>query len=279
MSATMRIDAHHHFWKYDPVEYDWIDNKMSVIRRDFLPQDLRAAMDTADVDGVVSVQARQSLEETRWLLELAQQHDFIRGVVGWVPLVSPRVGEEIERFAANPKLRAVRHVLQGEADERYMLGDDFNAGIRELKPHGLAYDILIFERHLPQTIEFVDRHPEQVFVLDHIAKPGIGGNVLSPWRENIRELAKRDNVFCKISGMVTEADYRDWTVGQLRPYVQVVLEAFGPRRLMAGSDWPVCLVACGYRRWWEILESFVAELSPDERQAILGGTAVRAYGL
>jgi L-fuconolactonase len=279
MSATMRIDAHHHFWKYDPVEYDWIDNKMSVIRRDFLPQDLRAAMDTADVDGVVSVQARQSLEETRWLLELAQQHDFIRGVVGWVPLVSPRVGEEIERFAANPKLRAARHVLQGEADERYMLGDDFNAGIRELKPHGLAYDILIFERHLPQTIEFVDRHPEQVFVLDHIAKPRIGANVLSPWRENIRELAKRDNVFCKISGMVTEADYRDWTVGQLRPYVQVVLEAFGPRRLMAGSDWPVCLVACGYRRWWEILESFVAELSPDERQAILGGTAVRAYGL
>ena len=275
----MRIDAHHHFWKYDPVYYDWIDDAMSVIRRYFLPQNLRAAMDEANVDGVVSVQARQSLEETRWLLELAQKHDFIRGVVGWVPLISPRVSEEIERFAANPKLRAVRHVLQGEADERYMLRDDFNAGIRALKGPALAYNILIFERHLPQTIELVDRHPEQTFVLDHLAKPRIRDNVLSPWRENIRELAKRDNVFCKISGMVTEADYRDWTVDQLRPYVEVVLEAFSPRRLMAGSDWPVCLVACGYRRWWEIVHSFVASLSCDEQREILGDTAMRVYQL
>lgn len=275
----MRIDAHQHLWKYDPVEYDWIDDAMSVIRRDFLPDDLLGVTREAGVAGVVSVQARQTLEETRWLLELTDQHDFIRGVVGWVPLVSQRVGEELDRFAANRKLRGVRHVLQGEADERYMLRDDFNAGIRGLKPRGLAYDILIFERQLPQTIEFVDRHPDQAFVLDHVAKPRIRENALSPWRENIRELARRDNVFCKISGMVTEADYRQWTVDQLRPYVEIVLEAFGPRRLMVGSDWPVCLVACGYRRWWEVIEELIAGLSADEQREILGGTAIRAYRL
>ena len=275
----MRIDAHHHFWTYDPLEYDWIDDEMSVIRRDFLPEDLCAAMSGAGIDGVVSVQARQTIEETRWLLDLAGRHDFIRGVVGWVPLVSAGVEEEIERLAASAKLRAVRHVLQGEADDRFMLRDDFNAGIGVLKRHSLAYDILIFERHLPQTIQFVDRHPEQVFILDHVAKPRIADNVLSPWRENIRELARRENVYCKLSGMVTEADYRAWTPAQLAPYVEVVLEAFGPRRLMAGSDWPVCLVACAYKRWWELVKGFIASLSAHEQREVLGGTAVRAYQL
>lgn len=274
----MRIDAHHHFWKYDPVEYDWIDDTMHAIRRDFLPDDLRATMAEAGVGGAISVQARQTVEETRWLLELAERHDEIRGVVGWVPLVSPRVAEALDGLAPNAKLRGVRHVLQAEPDD-YFPRDDFNRGIRALKPYGLAYDILVIERQLPLAIELVDRHPQQVFVLDHIAKPRIGDDILSPWRENIRELAKRENVFCKISGMVTEADYLHWTVEQLRPYVHVVLEAFGPQRLLAGSDWPVCLVACGYRRWWEILESFFAELSPDEQREILGGTAVRAYQL
>lgn len=179
----MRIDAHHHFWKYDPVEYDWISDEMSVIRRDFLPADLQAEIRATGIDGVVSVQARQIVQETAWLLDFAQVNDFIKGVVGWVPLVSRTVAADLARFAENPKLRAVRHVLQGEADERYMLRPDFNAGIRSLKQFDLAYDILIFERHLPQTIEFVDQHPAQIFVLDHVAKPRIKEGVIEPWKK------------------------------------------------------------------------------------------------
>ena len=274
----MILDAHQHFWKYTRTEYDWIDDAMAVIRRDFLPADLKQTIKDAGVVGVVSVQARQTIEETAWLLDLAGKHDFIRGVVGWVPLISPDIDEHLARFAANKKLKGVRHVLQGEADE-YMSRADFNAGIEELRRHDLVYDILIVERQLPAAIALVDRHPNQTFVLDHVAKPRIRENVLDPWRENIRELARRPNVFCKISGVVTEADYRAWTPQQLRPYFDVVLESFGPRRLMFGSDWPVCLVACGYRRWVELVREFIATLSPDEQQNILGDTALRAYAL
>ncbi|MGD8237940.1 MAG: amidohydrolase family protein [Armatimonadota bacterium] len=274
-----KIDAHHHFWKYDPDEYDWIDDGMRAIRRDFLPEDFEAEIAAAGINGVVSVQARQTVEETQWLLELADARDFIRGVVGWAPLVSPGVAGDLERLARNKKLRAVRHVLQGEADEHYMLRQDFNAGIEALRGLGLVYDILILERHLPQTIEFVDRHPDQVFVLDHIAKPRIRENVLSPWRENITELAKREHLYCKLSGMVTEADYEEWTEEQLRPYLETVLTAFGPDRLMFGSDWPVCLVACRYGKWHGIVSSFIATLSVAEQERILGGTATEAYKL
>src|ERR1051325_7389573 len=196
----MKIDAHHHFWKYTPAEYGWIDDAMKIIRRDFLPEHLRCEIVNAGIDGVVSVQARQSLEETRWLLSLAAQHDFIKGVVGWVPLVDASLREHLAEFSTSKKFRAVRHVLQGEPDERYMLRDDFNRGITALREFGLVYDILIFERQLPRTIEFVDRHPNQVFVLDHVAKPRIKDNALVPWRTNLRELARRPNVFCKVSG-------------------------------------------------------------------------------
>ncbi len=275
----MKVDAHHHFWQYTVEEYDWIDDRMSVIRRDFLPEHLREATAAAGVDGVVSVQARQTVAETEWLLSLADANEFIRGVVGWVPLIADDVERDLERFAANSALRAVRHVLQGEPDERYMLRPDFDRGIALLKRFGLAYDVLIFERHLPQTIEFVDRHPDQVFVVDHIAKPRIGENILTPWRENIAELAERENVYCKISGLVTEADYADWTEEQLAPYMTTVLEAFGPDRVMFGSDWPVCLVACGYGRWHDIVCRFVSELSDAEQQRVLGGTAAEAYSL
>jgi L-fuconolactonase len=274
----MTIDAHHHFWKYDPAEYGWVDDAMAVIRRDFLPADLERAIGDGGVDGVISVQARQTVEETQWLLDLTGRHDFIRGVVGWAPLASPTVERDLGRFASHPKLKGVRHVLQAEADG-YMLGREFNEGIAKLRRHGLVYDILITESQLPAAIELVDRHPSQTFVLDHVAKPRIRKNILSPWRENIRDLARRANVFCKISGMVTEADYHAWTPAQLRPYVDTVLECFGPKRLMFGSDWPVCLVACGYRRWVDLVKEFIATLSPGERACILGETAQRAYRL
>lgn len=275
----MVIDAHHHFWRYGPAEYGWISDSMSLLRRDFLPADLAKEIAAAGIDGVVSVQARQTVEETRWLLEMADAHDFIKGVVGWVPLVSPDVGKDLERFAGRTKLKAVRHVLQDEPDDAFMLRPDFDRGIGLLKDFGLRYDILIFERHLPQSIELVDRHTGLTFVLDHVAKPRIRENVLEPWRQNMRELARRPNVYCKISGMATEADHKNWSPAQLRPYMDVALEAFGPRRLMFGSDWPVCLLACAYRRWYEIVSDFVAPLSADERRQILGETAVEAYGL
>jgi L-fuconolactonase len=275
----MIIDAHHHFWRYDPRQYAWIDDAKSVLRRDFLPEHLAAEIAAAGVDGVVSVQARQTIEETDCLLDFADRNEFICGVVGWVPLVSPRVAEDLARFSDRKKLKAVRHVLQDEPDDDYMLRADFNDGIRSLAQFGLAYDILIFERQLPQAIRLVDRHPTQVFVLDHVAKPRIGETALSPWREKIRELARRRNVYCKISGMVTEADWRRWTPKQLRPYYDVVLEAFGPRRLMFGSDWPVCLLACEYRRWKDIVSDYIAALSPAEQQRILGETAIEAYRL
>ncbi len=240
---------------------------------------LRAEIRAAGIDGVVSVQARQTLEETRWLLSLAAETDFIKGVVGWVPLIDANVGSALEEFRAEPKFRAVRHVLQDEPDDRYMLREDFNRGIRALTKLGLVYDVLIFERHLPQTIEFVDRHPGQVFVLDHLAKPRVRDGVMTPWRENMVELAKRENVFCKVSGLVTEADAAGWTEEQLRPYFDVALAAFGPARLMFGSDWPVCLAACAYPRWAGIVERFAAEMSSAEQARVFGGTATEVYRL
>ena len=278
-NKTLRIDAHHHFWKYTVKEYGWIDNAMAVIRRDFLPGHLREEITAAGIDGVVSVQARQTEKETTWLLGLAENNEFITGVVGWVPLASPDVDRALEKHCRHWKLRAVRHVVQGEPDDRFILGEEFNAGIRLLREFGLVYDILIFERQLPPTIEFVDLHPEQVFVLDHIAKPKIKAGELEPWRKQMLELGKRQNVYCKISGMVTEADYKNWTEAQLQPYLDTVLEAFGPRRLMFGSDWPVCRVACDYKRWVELVGRFIAKLSTYEQTRIMGGTAVEAYGL
>jgi L-fuconolactonase len=276
----MRIDSHQHFWRYDPVQYDWIDDAdMAALRRDFMPTELTTLIHESGIDGVVSVQARQSLEETDWLLGLAAEHKLICGVVGWAPLVSADVPRHLERLAENRKLVGVRHVVQGEPDENFILRDDFNRGVDALKQFDLRYDILIFERHLPQAIAFVDRHPQQVFVLDHVAKPNIKAGAIEPWHTNIRELAHRPNVYCKVSGMVTEADFRAWTPQQLRPFFDVVLEAFGPRRLMFGSDWPVCLVAATYEIWLNTVAEWTADLSADERDRVFGGTAVEAYGL
>ena len=274
-----RVDSHHHFWKYSAQEYGWITDSMGPLRRDFLPQDLKREMDGAGIDAVVSVQARQTLAETKFLLEMAERNPFILGVVGWAPLTDRNIGGILEQLAVNRKLKGLRHVLQDEADDQYILREDFNNGIEAVHKFGLVYDILIYERHLPQTIRFVDRHPGQVFVLDHIAKPRIKDRILSPWREHIKELAKRPNVFCKVSGMVTEADWKGWTEADLKPYFDTVLEAFEPRRLMFGSDWPVCLVASGYKRWVDVVSKVIAPLSELERVRIMGGTAVEVYGL
>jgi len=274
-----KIDAHHHLWKYSVQEYDWIDDNMKVIRRDFLPADLKQALASGGIDGAVTVQARQTLEETDWLLGLAAKNDFMRGVVGWVPLKDPKIATILERYHGQKKLKGIRHVLQGEKDPNYALAADFQRGIEALKPAGLVYDILIFERQLPQAIQLVDRNPSQVFVLDHIAKPRIKEHAMSPWTENIRKLAQRKNVYCKISGMVTEADYQHWAPADLHPYFEIVLEAFGPKRLMFGSDWPVALVGVQYKQWVDTVKNATKRLSADEQARFWGGTAIEAYKL
>jgi L-fucono-1,5-lactonase len=275
----MIVDSHQHFWRYDAQEYDWIADDLAAIRRDFLPADLAREVAAAGVDAVVSVQARQSLAETRWLLDLAEKNAFVAGVVGWVPLVSASVADTLAELAANPRLRGVRHVLQGEADPAFAARPDFNRGIAALRGLGLAYDVLVYERQLPAAIALVDRHPDQVFVVDHVGKPRIRDGAVSPWRERMCELARRPNVFCKLSGMVTEADLRAWTRPMLQPYADVVLEAFAPSRVMFGSDWPVCLAACPYSRWLATVRELCAGLSAGERENVLGGTARSAYGL
>ena len=274
-----RIDAHHHLWRYAKEEYGWISDEMGVLARDFLPEDLRRVLLASGIQGSIAVQARQTLEETSWLLSLAGEYDFIRGVVGWAPLARPEFPALIERLQEFEKLKGLRHVIQDEPDDDFMHRPDFNAGVALLKQFGLVYDILIFERHLPAAISFVDRHPAQVFVLDHIAKPRIRDRELEPWRTKIRELARRENVYCKVSGMVTEANWKYWRPADLQPYFDVVLQAFGPKRLMTGSDWPVCLLATSYQTWFSTVEEFIRPLSSAEREMILGGVASDVYSL
>jgi L-fuconolactonase len=274
----LTIDTHHHFWRYDPVEYDWITDDMSRIKKDFLPEQLVELIEKAGVDSVISVQARQMVRETEWLLDMATKNDFIRGVIGWLPLVDPAVESYLEGYAENRLLKGLRHVLQGEKDE-YMHAKEFNHGIGLLQKYNLVYEILIFEKQLPAAIQLVDHHQNQVFVLDHIAKPRIAENIFSPWKENIHFLAERPNVYCKISGLVTEADYHNMTVGQLTTYLDTVMDAFGPDRLMFGSDWPVCLVACEYEVWIDLIRNWLKHMSINEQVMIMGGNAVKVYGL
>lgn len=273
------IDAHHHLWKYSPDDYPWIGDGMEVLRRDYLPDDVQALMRENPVDGFVAVQAQQSEAETKWLLDLAAQNDFLRGVVGWAPLTDPDVGSVLEQLAENKKLKGIRHILQDEPDDDYILGEAFNRGVAQLAPLGLSYDILVFERCLPQTLKFVDRHPDQVFIVDHLAKPRIRERIVSPWRELIAELAARPNVWCKISGMATEADWRNWDEADFKPYIDTVLAEFGPKRLMFGSDWPVLLLASDYARWMKVFLRAIAHLSQGEQDWICRNTAIEAYRL
>jgi L-fuconolactonase len=272
------IDAHQHFWRYGPAEYEWIDDSMAGLRRDFLPLDLARTVSDTEVSGTIAVQARQTVAESEWLLKLAAENGLIRGVVGWAPIADPEFPALLEDLVSQSKLRGLRHVVQGEPDG-FLGSHEFNDGIVALTKTGLVYDLLIVERQLPEAIEFVDRHPNQVFVLDHIAKPRIAAGLLEPWAKNIAELARRQNVYCKLSGMVTEADWNHWTTATLIPYVDVVLEAFTPRRLMFGSDWPVCTVATTYVHWIETLDRLLAGWSNDERERVFGGTAIEAYRL
>jgi L-fuconolactonase len=277
--VTEKIDAHQHLWHYVPADYEWIDDRMSRLRHDFLPADLEKELHAAGIDGVVTVQARQSLEETDWLLSMAADFHFLRGIVGWAPIASEQFPVALERLRSHKKLKGLRHVIHDEPDDNYINQPAFNRGIKALRGSGLVYDILIFDKHLAAAIEFVDRHPNQIFVLDHMAKPRIRASVIEPWRTKIAELARRDNVYCKLSGLVTEADWAAWTEDGLRVYVDVALAAFSPHRMMVGSDWPVCTLATTYGKWFQTVDHLIAALSATEKQRILGGTAIDVYRL
>lgn len=275
----MRIDAHQHFWSYNQDEYGWIADSMASLRHDFLPDDLKPELERNGFAGAVAVQARQTVEETRWLLELAAGAPFILGVVGWLDLRSPQVRSQLEVFAWNSKLVGVRHIVQSEPDDRFLLQADFLRGIAVLGEFDLAYDILIYPRHLVVAAEFVRRFPGQRFVLDHMAKPPVKSGEIQPWARGIRELASSPNVFCKLSGLVTEADWRHWKTEHIKPYLDIAFECFGPDRLMIGSDWPVCTIAAEYGQVVGVVEDYLSQHRAEEREAVLGGNAKRFWGL
>ena len=275
----MYIDSHQHFWIYNPVEYDWIDESMAALRRDFLPHDLTPELEANDFHGSIAVQARQTSEETRWLLGLAERSPSILGVVGWADLRSPDIRSQLKALTQNPKLVGIRHIVQSEPDDRFLLQPDFLRGVSTLEEFGLAYDILIYTRHLPVAAEFVQHFPRQRFVLDHMAKPPIKSGNIDEWANGIRRLAEFPNLCCKLSGLVTEADWGSWEPEQIIPFLDVAFESFGPNRLMIGSDWPVCLVAASYTQTIEVVKTYLIGQKPEHREAVLGGTADRFWRL
>ncbi len=275
----MRIDSHQHFWNYRPQEHVWISDEMSVLKRDFLPPDLLPLLRANKFDGSIAVQARQSLEETFWLLELAQQYPFIHAVVGWVDLRSADLSSQLERLVRHPKLAGVRHVIQDEANDEFMLGAEFRRGLARLHDFNLTYDLLLYPKHLPVAVKLVEAFPDQPFVLDHIAKPRIADGLLFPWSEQIKTLGSFPNVHCKLSGMLTEARWGQWQADDFRPYLDVAFEAFGLDRLMIGSDWPVCLLSGEYGQSMGIVMDYLRHLSAEEEAAVLGENCSRFYSI
>ncbi|MEA3460762.1 MAG: amidohydrolase family protein [Bacteroidota bacterium] len=275
----MMIDAHHHLWKYNQREYRWMDDSMHVLQRDYLPGDLEQELSQTGVSGTVVVQARQNLEETRWLLGLANTHSFIKGVVGWLDLRSSELDKQLDAFAAHPKLVGLRHVLHDEPDDEFMLRKDFMNGIAQLKAYNLTYDLLLFPRHIEPAIMLVERHSRQRFVLDHLGKPLIKSGIMEPWKRDITRLAAYPNVWCKLSGMVTEADLQNWSYKELLPYMETVLEAFGPERLMLGSDWPVCRLAGEYGEVIGVVRKFIKSMDIKDQTKILYQNAIDCYQL
>ena len=279
MRTHMRLDSHQHFWKYHPAHQVWMTDAMAVLRRDYLPADLQPLLAASGFDGTIAVQARQMIEETEWLLALAEKNDFIKGVVGWVDLRSPQLREQLEKFARHPKLVGVRHVVHDEPDDNFMLLPEFRRGIGQLRAFGLTYDLLLFPKHLPVAVELAAEFPEQPFVLDHIAKPAIREGLISPWREDLQQLAAFPKVFCKLSGLVTEAKWKSWRPEDFYRYLDIVVTAFGPERVMIGSDWPVCTLSAEYAQTMNLVTDYLQKYPAPVREQILGSNSARFYNL
>jgi L-fuconolactonase len=275
----MHIDAHQHFWIYNDREFGWIDDSMAALRRNFLPENLTPELRASGFHGSVVVQTRQTLEETNWLLGLADAHESILGVVGWADLRSPDIRSQLKTLTAHHKLVGLRHIVQSEPDDRFLLRPDFLRGIEMLEDFDLAFDILIYAKHLPVADEFVRKFPRQRLVLDHMAKPPIRDRDIDAWASGMRRLSEMPNVFCKLSGLVTEANWKSWTREEIIPYLDVALASFGPDRLMIGSDWPVCLVAASYGEVIRMVKDYISERVPERAADIMGGNAQRFWRL
>ena len=275
----MIIDSHQHFWKYEPIKHDWIDDDMSVIRRDFSPSDLAKVYQENRIDGCVAVQADQTLEETDFLIDLAFNNNFIKGIVGWVDLRAENIEKVLEKYSSDKIVKGFRHVVQGEPDHNFLLRPNFSRGISLLEKYNFTYDILVFPHQLGSVLEFVKKFPNQKFVIDHIAKPYIKDGYFEGWATMMTAIGKHENVSCKMSGMVTEAEYNTWTPEQIHPYMNVALEAFGSSRILFGSDWPVCLVAGNYSKIKKLTTNFISQLSQIEQNSIMGTNAIEFYNL
>jgi L-fuconolactonase len=273
----MRLDAHQHFWHYSPAAYTWITDEMDVLKRDYLPDDLKPLLQSIGFDGCIAVQARQSLDDTRFLLDLAEKYEFIKAVVGWVDLCSSDLLQQLKEFACRPKFVGVRHVLQDEPDDHFMLRPDFRQGIALLHEFDLSYDLLIHPRHLKTAVQLVAEFPQQPFVLDHLAKPPISKAEFSPWQEDLRQLAKLPNVCCKLSGLMAEVTLQQASAQDFARYLDITFAAFGWQRLMIGSDWPVCTLGGAYKPVMEIVIDYVKKYSTEAQAAILGGNCARFY--
>ena len=275
----MVIDSHQHFWVYEAEKHAWIDDDMKVIRKNFLPEDLKTIYQENGIGGCVAVQADQTLAETDFLLDLAQKNDFIKGIVGWVDLRASNIESVLGKYSHFQKLKGFRHVVQGEADHNFMLRPDFLNGIAALEKYNFTYDILIFPHQLGAALELVKRFPKQKLIIDHIAKPYIKDGFYDGWATLMKAISEYPNVYCKLSGMTTEADYNNWTPKQIEPYMQLVLDAFGANRILFGSDWPVCLVAGNYTKTKELVTNFIAKLSTKDQASIMGANAMQFYNL
>ncbi len=274
----MRIDAHQHFWRYNPARDGWITDEMAVLKNDFLPVHLSLELVANNMQGCIAVQADQSEAETRFLLDLAEQHDIIQGVVGWVDLCADNVAERLEALSKYPKLCGFRHIVQAEADDRFMLRPAFLRGIKSLEEFGFTYDILIYARQLPAALELVSRLPNQLFVIDHTAKPPIRKKLRIPWANDLCAIAENPNVYCKVSGLVTEAEWHQWTPDDFKPYLDTVFTAFGANRLMFGSDWPVCLLGARYRQVVELVREYMSDFPQMDVEKVFGLNAAQFYG-
>lgn len=274
-----KIDSHQHFWKYHPVKDAWISDDMKIIQRDFLPEDLKPLLQENGIDGCIAVQADQSEDETHFLLELANENDFIKGVVGWINLKNENLKSRLDYFSQFKKLKGFRHIIQAEADDHFLLNPDFCRGIAQLEPYNFTYDILILPKHLKVALEFVQRFPNQKFVLDHLAKADFKQADFIEWEIGIRSIAKHKNVSCKVSGLVTEADWNNWSENDFAYCLDVVTEAFGIERLLYGSDWPVCLLAANYSQTLEIVTHYFSKFSAFEQEQFWSGNAIKFYNL
>lgn len=274
----MKIDAHQHFWKFNPVRDAWIDDSMQIIRKDFLPQDLKPILNDNNIDGCIAVQADQSEIETEFLLENAKQNPFIKGVVGWIDLRASNVEDRLAHYSNNSLFKGVRHIVQAEVND-FMLRKDFQNGISKLEQFNLTYDILIFPPQIESAIDLVNKFPNQRFVIDHIAKPYINTGRIDEWKANMIELAKAQNVLCKVSGMVTEANLKHWKISDFTPYLDVVFNAFGIDRILYGSDWPVCLLAAKYEQQLQLVQDYIKGFSENDKTKILGSNAIKFYNL